>query len=302
MTDKHPIGCHHLSSVKTAYTRLANYRIHCNPSATRNETIVFFSSNGLFNPNTNEAASAALIEKNRFEWAAVAEYLTDFQQIIFLRDPYKSWYVNGISLTHDSDIKIASLLRKSINSNTYHFVGSSAGGFFAMHMASLMSPSTVISFAGQFDLKISLANDLNSSDPEFVSIYKPLLMRSPGYLTNYQKIYDSYSANRTRFYHFYPSLSPTDILQVQSLPLDILSLVRLIPLPTSNHGFLPAVYLLPSLITYLLSHDNNSNADSYHCVLFRSISSNLSKPRILISPFLRWLTIKLFRLARKPYF
>ena len=89
-----------------------NYReIFLNPSS--DICIVFFSSNGLYYPNTIAEFEKTVMQEDRYEWE---NHLSDRRirdyagKVILVRDVYKQWYVKGISSMQDSVEVVKELL------------------------------------------------------------------------------------------------------------------------------------------------------------------------------------------------
>ena len=53
--------------VERAYN-LNNYKIEYNESTNNNECVIYFSSNNIWYPNTEEAFRKNIIEDDRYEW------------------------------------------------------------------------------------------------------------------------------------------------------------------------------------------------------------------------------------------
>ena len=75
---------------------------------------IFFSSNGLYFPNTREVFEEQIFLKDRYEWKWVVKNSKIPQiagRIIYVRDIYKSWYSKGISCNINTTEKTLDLLR-----------------------------------------------------------------------------------------------------------------------------------------------------------------------------------------------
>lgn len=116
---------------------------------------LFFSSNGLFFPDEYTVAEKVLIQQDRYEWENIVSdktILKDCGKIIFLRDVYKSWYVQGINSKIDSADKLGGFLKKKCDGYKVVTVGSSAGGYAAVLFGLMLKAEMVFCFSGQFDL------------------------------------------------------------------------------------------------------------------------------------------------------
>ena len=81
---------------------------------------IFFSSNGLFFPDTISQFKETIIDKNRYEWKRMAtgkEIISKSGRHIFVRDIYKQWYTKGISNTVNSIDKMIPLLKALTEKN-----------------------------------------------------------------------------------------------------------------------------------------------------------------------------------------
>lgn len=131
------------------YRELDNYKVVDNSLASNNECIVCFSSNGLYYPNTNDNLKAT-IESDKYEWQKIIN--TGYKRIIYIRDIYKQWYVEGISQQYNSVDKVKGLLFQLTKGYDCTFIGSSAGGYAAVLFGGLLAINKIMSFSGQFDI------------------------------------------------------------------------------------------------------------------------------------------------------
>lgn len=116
---------------------------------------LFFSSNGLFFPDEYTVAEDVLIHRDRYEWENVVrdkDILKDCGKIIFLRDVYKSWYVQGINSKIDSADKLGGFLKEKCEGYKVVTIGSSAGGYAAVLFGLILKAEKVFCFSAQFDL------------------------------------------------------------------------------------------------------------------------------------------------------
>lgn len=97
----------------------------------------FFSSNNIYYPNTQDQLEDT-IEKNKFEWENIAKsksILTKYGKMIFVRDMWKQWYINGINQKIDSVEKVIEFLRTETENMRVTTVGNSSGGYMATLVA-----------------------------------------------------------------------------------------------------------------------------------------------------------------------
>jgi hypothetical protein len=127
---------------------LANFKV-LEGDIANGKCIVLFSGNGLYFPNTEDELSK-IIKCDRYEWEKL--YPKNYEKIIFIRDVYKQWYIEGISTELDTVDKVKILIDEEIAGYKTTFVGSSAGGYAAVLFGNLCHADLIISLSGQFDL------------------------------------------------------------------------------------------------------------------------------------------------------
>lgn len=183
--------------VKKART-LDNYIIETNEGAGSGPKIcaIYFSSNFIYYPNNEASFRAAIFDKNRFEWWNLRH--PKACKHIFIRDVYKQWYLHGINVELDSIEKLSNFLKKEIEGFDTYFIGSSAGGYAAVLLGSMLNAKRIYTFNNQFFLTDLLERSTALVDPiifrernnpaiaQFYSI-KP-------YITNPSNIYYFHSA------------------------------------------------------------------------------------------------------------
>lgn len=144
----------------SAYRKLDNYKV-TDHEVNNNNCLVCFSSNGLYFPNTNESLDS-IIKRDKYEWENTLN--TGFKRVIYIRDIYKQWYIEGINDEFNNIDKLKCLLAKLTNGYKCTFVGSSAGGYAATLFGGLLGAEKIFNFAGQFDIslvsKCSVKNQL----------------------------------------------------------------------------------------------------------------------------------------------
>ena len=188
----------------TAYREQLNYKI-INQNQDNQLCIIYFSSNGLYYPNTSEVFQKTILTDNRFEWEK--NILPSARKVILLRDITKQWYWNGINTTLNSIEKVADFLHAETTGMEVTCVGSSAGGYAAVLFGYLLGASRVFAFSGQFSLKGSLTNEQIPLNPTIVKLH------SMPEFSNYFELMDSVKQGATPVFYFYPALSEMDIEQ-----------------------------------------------------------------------------------------
>ena len=120
------------------------YRFYCNNDNFKVEDIsndvnkpvyIFFTGHGLFFPTTIEMFRSKVIENNRFEWENIARgtgVQSKASRIIYIRDVYKNWCINGINSKVNTREKLVEMLKDLAENREIITVGSSAGGYMAV--------------------------------------------------------------------------------------------------------------------------------------------------------------------------
>ena len=122
---------------------------------------IFFSSNGLYYPNTKEVFEEQILKKDRYEWKWVAEHSQIPRyagKIIYVRDIYKKWYSRGISSSVNTIDQVLNLLKGLTEGWRVVTVGSSAGGYMAVLAAVKLNAEYFLNFSGQYYISKELNN------------------------------------------------------------------------------------------------------------------------------------------------
>lgn len=122
-----------------------------------NMVVIYFSSNGLYFPNTEECFRKKIIEENRYEWQHYK--IPNVKKEIFFRDIYKSWYITGINDRVNSIDKMVEFIKSEIPENAIVVtVGNSAGGYAAALIGTLIGADWIFDFSGQNSLTFEEKN------------------------------------------------------------------------------------------------------------------------------------------------
>lgn len=140
--------------IQTQYTK-DNYKVidYKNKS---NIAIIFFSSNGLYYPNTQEEFIEKLYVRDKYEWDNISqlpEIKKYARRVILVRDIYKQWYVKGINHKYNSQDLLLKLLKNLCSSYEVITLGTSSGGYIASLAGCYLNAKIVFSISGQFELK-----------------------------------------------------------------------------------------------------------------------------------------------------
>ena len=212
--------------IAEAYTQNPNYLIEFSAETEPDDQycILYFSSNDIYYPNNVETFRAQILNKNKFEWYQTR--IKKGKKHIFLRDIKKQWYLTGINHEINTIEKLAEFLRKETGGYKIIALGSSAGGFAAVLLGSMLNAETLYTFNGQFML-----NDLILRSSEMID---PIIFReqeNPEINTYYSL--KAHIRKPERIYYFYSNSSKLDVPNFEHIKdLDI----NFIPFRTSHHG------------------------------------------------------------------
>ena len=149
-----------------------NYRIVSSGRASGKKALIFFSSNGIYYPNTEKEFAEKMIKLDYYDWLNIGKHRlvrAYFSKIVFVRDIYKQWYVTGINRMIDTRTKLCEFLRDELKGYDITTCGSSSGGYMAALMGALLNAERIIDSSGQFNLSANLGKepflDLMSDDP-----------------------------------------------------------------------------------------------------------------------------------------
>lgn len=99
--------------VRSVYSTEPNYIIYYDESSEENVCAIYFSSNDIYFPNTEEIFRKRIVEKNFFEWYHTR---VKARKHIFVRDVFKQWYIEGINTIINSPEKNGGMVE---NRNTW---------------------------------------------------------------------------------------------------------------------------------------------------------------------------------------
>lgn len=138
--------------VNEVYKNRKNYKIEYSEfkDCEENLCVVYFSSNGVYYPNTESEFRTTIKEKDYYEW-----YNTRIKRAkkhIFVRDIFKQWYINGINSEINNVDKLCQTLDKETMNYKIICIGSSAGGYAAILCGILLKAQYVFAFSPQFNL------------------------------------------------------------------------------------------------------------------------------------------------------
>jgi hypothetical protein len=208
------------------YSKYPNYKV-LNLDNHYNKCVIYFSSNGLYYPNTEYVFEREIIEKNRFEWGK--NILKCAKKVIFIRDVTKQWYLTGINSKINTIGKLYDFLKQETQGLEVICVGSSAGGYAATLFGSLLKAQCVFNFSGQFCLNHILEDPIARQK-------NPTLVKHENDINycRYYSIIDIIKNNNVPIFYFYPARCKIDIWQ-KDLVKDIENIYPF-PFKSAIHG------------------------------------------------------------------
>lgn len=177
--------------------------------------VIYFSSNGLYYPNTEENF-AKFMADDRFEWRRY--HFHKARREIYVRDIYKQWYIKGINSEISSIDKLIAWISQNVPKGCDIItVGNSAGGYMAVLAACLLGARYAYDFSGQFNIEDALegGEDKNSFfKREFRTsdISAGRVCNNRDYLDLKKFIYASPDLD---IFYFYPALCEDDKKQAE---------------------------------------------------------------------------------------
>lgn len=184
-----------------------NYEVVLTGSS-QNNAIIFFSSHGIYYPNSEQIFVEKMVEEDYYDWRNLAKHkliINNFAKIIFVRDVYKQWYVTGINERINSIDRLKELLEEETKGYEITTCGSSAGGYIALLMGVLLNASRIIDSCGQHDLSLLKGNP-------FIDRYNNDVGRS-----KYYNVKPYLKGKEDSIYYFYPSECQDDIIQSKAI-------------------------------------------------------------------------------------
>lgn len=185
---------------------------------------IYFSSNDIYYPNNEQSFSEQILSKNKFEWYKTR--ITKAHKHIFLRDIKKQWYLTGINQKIDCIEKLYDFLVEETRNYKIITIGSSAGGFAAVLLGSMLNAELILTFNGQFMLTDRLIDSSEEIDP---IIFRE---KDNSQINKYFSL-RQFIRNPDRIYYYYSSNSDWDRSQYNHIA-DFS--FKFIPFNTSHHG------------------------------------------------------------------
>jgi len=196
--------------VANQFEKSNNYCIEINPSASSNYVVIYFSSNGIFFPDTDEQFTQSIIQNDFFEWKSPKNRIRKAKKRIYLRDLYKQWYINGINTDLNSVDAVISFLKNEIGNDPVITIGSSAGGYAAVLFGILLKAESVFAFNAQYTFDQLLSN-------EAFRIENPILLNAYQSGYKYRDLRELLTTTTTPIFYFCSGDSQDDLEQYRAI-------------------------------------------------------------------------------------
>ena len=201
--------------------RKKNYCIIDDPAISDGYCAIFFSSAGIYYPNTEEALRKNILVEDRYEWwNAKIPFVSRY---IFVRDIAKAFYMWGINKDNPDIEHVISMLKEMTNGYKVITIGSSAGGYMAVLAGCVLENCEyVLDFSGFYNLFV-----LNDEQWPLVSQYK--------HCDKYRKWFELnqlITKKKCNIYMFYTSLLAEDKLQTEFAS----NSVKIFQIKSEKHG------------------------------------------------------------------
>lgn len=210
--------------VNKVYQEHNNYLIEFDEKGDKEWCAVYFCSNDIYYPNTEEIFRKRIVEKNFFEW--YHSRITKASKHIFIRDIFKQWYLAGINKDINTPEKLIEFLKKETEGYKVVTIGSSAGGYAAILYGSFINTQYILAFNPQFEIQSLLKRSTEAINP--------LLFRIKDQRRQYFDII-KFISKGVKIFYFYSNASPWDIEQKNHINKDIPNLYT-IAFRTKHHG------------------------------------------------------------------
>ena len=224
---------------------------------------IYFSSNGIYFPNTENTFNEIIVKKNRYEWYDTR--VKDAQKHIFVRDVFKQWYVKGINSQIDTQAKLLDFLRKETEGYDIITIGSSAGGYASALFGTLLHAKIALAFSPQITLENMISDDKESKNP----ILRDFILN--GKNGNKMTILDTIKRNQHLFM-FYSILSKNDQLDIELADKAEINVVKF---NGDVHGIPFKSFALPKVI-------------NMHIEELRLLTKSIHNPLLFSLRFCQW--------------
>lgn len=176
-----------------------------------NYTYVYFTSHGLYYPTNYSNFKKRVCDENYYEWKHVAENKKlkgKAKKVIFVRDVYKNWCIQGINGTCDSMEKLCKLIANLTRGDHVITVGSSAGGYMAIAVGASIDADAIYALSPQ----VSLEKYNEYHRIKYFDRY--LFDKNISPWLNLKSLIESYKGD---LFYFYPNKCSEDIAQYEEI-------------------------------------------------------------------------------------
>lgn len=212
--------------VQNVYHTNNNFLIEYDDSAVNNDyCAIYFSSNDIYFPNTEEVFKRRIVEKNYFEWYGTR--IKKAWKHIFVRDIFKQWYLKGIN----SQIYTPELLMKFLAAETKDMkvitIGSSAGGYASLLYGSMLNAERIMAINPQIEVNSLIKRSTASRNPILFRYLDTVVIK-------YYDLRNIIDINKDNVFYLYSTKSSWD--KEQFCHISKYSNMHHIPFYTSHHG------------------------------------------------------------------
>lgn len=224
--------------VNDTYCNSLNFLVEYDESCTERDTcVIYFSSNDIYYPNTENAFRHRIIERNSFEWYRIR--VTSAYKHIFVRDIFKQWYLSGINVSINSPQSLFDFLKDQTTGYSHiTTIGSSAGGYAAILFGIQLRAEKILAFDAQLELETLL---LDSSEK-----INPIIFRQANtQLRFFFNLKNIVNLNSNRIFYFYSNKSSLDERMYNYIINNGYNKINVLSFSTAHHGIpFPKVALL----------------------------------------------------------
>lgn len=196
--------------------------------------VIYFSSNGIYFPNTEETFLNTIVKRDKYEWFNPLNRIRKSGLNIWVRDIHKQWYVKGINARINSVDGLKDHLAGLVGKRKVITVGSSSGGYAAVLLGILLKAEHIFSFSGQFSLCLDCL-----SDPLVSDFKKEERSR-------YYDLKDLIKGSAAQIFYFYTHKVGED--QRQAEHIKDCSNVHTFNIAYEHHGITPFLFDLPKIL------------------------------------------------------
>lgn len=222
--------------VNKVYQEQNNYLIEFDEKGDKEWCAVYFCSNDIYYPNTEEIFRKRIVEKNFFEW--YHSRIKKASKHIFVRDIFKQWYLAGVNIKINTPEKLIEFLKQETKGYKVVTIGSSAGGYAAILYGSFINTQYTLAFNPQFEIQSLLKRSAEAINP--------LLFRIKDQRKQYFDI-TKFISKGVKIFYFYSNASPWDMEQNNHINKNISNLYT-IAFRTKHHGIPFLKVAIPSVL------------------------------------------------------